>query len=60
VAYLKVIFGYSPGVNEENHENSIMIVGESCEIQTGHLPNTSQEYLSMSQFARSLYLNITP
>jgi hypothetical protein len=35
-------------------ETSVRIVGDSAEIQTGHVPNTSQKYYHLGHLVRNI------
>jgi hypothetical protein len=42
MVYFKVLPSHLSGVTEGNHDSSVRIICAVVEIQTGHLPNTSQ------------------
>jgi hypothetical protein len=47
----KVLLRHLTGVTERNHKNPVRIVYATADVQTGHLPNTSQNHYHLSQLA---------
>jgi hypothetical protein len=48
-----LLYWYSPGQTEENHENWIMIVNVVSKMRSKHQPNVSQKFCLLKQLARS-------